>query len=206
MSTKAIDKTPGVGIDLTNLVETHIDRLHRFAIIRVRDSAVAEDLVQETFLAAIQSSDRFSGLSSMGTWLTGILKHKIIDHYRQQRVFVDVDDSDDMFDDTGHWRTDAAPLPWSSRTPDDDFQNKQLAILLRQALGSVPRPLATVFALHEIEGLDRSEICELLGLSESNYWTMLHRARLRLRREIEGHLRVTSRSFGSALTPAVELA
>jgi DNA-directed RNA polymerase specialized sigma24 family protein len=81
-----------------------------------------------------------------------------------------------------------------------------MAILLRQALGAIPRPLSTVFALHEIEGLDRSEICELLGLSESNYWTILHRARLRLRREIEDRLQVSSPSFGSTLTHAAELA
>jgi RNA polymerase sigma-70 factor (ECF subfamily) len=206
MSMEETNKMNGAGVDVMALVETHIDRLHRYAMIRVRDTSVAEDLVQETLLAAIQSAGRFSGLSSVGTWLTGILKHKIIDHYREHRFFVDQDDLEELFDETGHWRHDAIPLSWTARTPEEDLQTKQLAVVLRQALGALPRPLSTVFTLREIEGLERTEICQLLGLSESNYWTILHRARLRLRREIEGRLQISSPSFGATLAHAAELA
>ncbi len=167
-----------------NWIDDYGDVLFRFAVVRVRDAATAEDLVQETLLAALRNADGFAGSSSVGTWLTGILKHKIIDHYRTaQQSVVGLDD--DFFDDTGHWRDETAPAVWNKRTPENDLENKQLGVILQSSLDSIPRPLSTVFVLHEIEGLDRSEICELLGLTDANYWTMLHRARLLLRQEVE---------------------
>ena len=166
-------------------VDEYADELFRYASSRVRDVATAEDLVQDTLVAALRNTDSFAGGSSVSTWLVGILKHKIIDHYRQQKLWIDLGDDDDLFDERGHWRHGAEPQAWNRRTPEDDLENAQLAVVLQLALRSIPRSLSTVFSMHEIEGLTRDEICELLGLSDSNYWVMLHRARLRLRHEVE---------------------
>lgn len=180
-------------IDISRLLEDYGDSLFRYAMIRLRDVATAEDLVQETFLAAIQGADRFNMSSSVGTWLTGILKHKIIDHYRRSRFLVDVSHDDaEFFDESGHWREESTPEIWNRFTPEDDMEKRQLAEVLHNALASIPPQLATVFVLHEVEGLSRDEICELLGVSDSNYWVILHRARLRLRWEVERRWNITT--------------
>jgi RNA polymerase sigma-70 factor (ECF subfamily) len=169
-----------------HLIDFHADHLFRFALTRVRDRAVAEDLVQETFLAAIGPGD-FAGRSSERTWLIGILKHKIIDHFRRSVKFEFNDGEmtdDEFFDANGRWRNDAEPSEWSS-TPEEILESKELASLLDGCIAQLPEHLAAVFLLREINGLDADEICELLSISPSNYWVMLHRARLLLRQSIE---------------------
>lgn len=170
-------------------VEEYGDLLFRYAIVRVRDVATVEDLVQETLLAALKSAETFSASASMGTWLTGILKHKITDHYRKARFIVHIEDDDsDLFDDDDHWRSESDSADWHRRTPENDLETAQLRGIIRDALNNIPPSLATVFVLREIEGLPREEICSLLDITDSNYWTMLHRARLRLRHDVERRL------------------
>lgn len=169
------------------LVDAHADYLFRFALSRVRDRAVAEDLVQETFLAAIGPSHGFDGNSSVRTWLIGILKHKIIDHFRRTVKFEFNDGKmtdDEFFDSNGRWRADAAPSEWNS-TPEELLESRELVSLLDACIAKLPSHLAAIFLLREINGLDADEICELLSISPSNYWVMLHRARLHLRHAIE---------------------
>lgn len=166
-------------------VDDHGDMLYRFALVRVRDKATAEDLVQETMLAALENAGQYAASSSVATWLTGILKHKIIDHYREMRPDLGSICDSEYLDETGQWRPEAIPGMWNKNTPEDDLENKQLGAVLEAALAAIPPQLAAVFALREIAGLEREEICDLLGLTDSNYWVILHRARLRLRREVE---------------------
>jgi RNA polymerase sigma-70 factor (TIGR02943 family) len=168
-------------------IADYADSLFKYAFPRVRDESTAEDLVQETLLAAIQNHGSFSGSSSVGTWLVGILKHKIIDHFRRSSWFIDMKEQaeDEMFDEMGHWREQAIPGAWNETTPEDHLEQKELARVLKDCLAALPKHLLTIFAMREIEGLGREEICEILGLSSSNYWVMLHRARLRLRHEFE---------------------
>jgi RNA polymerase sigma-70 factor (ECF subfamily) len=169
------------------LIADCTDSLYKYAISRVGDESTAEDLVQETLLAAIQNYGSFSQSSSVWTWLVGILKHKIIDHFRRSSWFIDMkeDTEDEIFDESGHWREEAVPSSWSKMTPEGNLEQKELAKTLKECLMALPRHLGTIFAMREIEGFSRDEICELLGLSASNYWVMLHRARLRLRHEFE---------------------
>ncbi len=166
-------------------LEKYGEYLFAFAISRLHNESVAEDLVQETLLAALRSSEKFSCNSSEKTWLTAILKHKIIDHFRRasRQVSFDPDgDDNDLFDDAGFWRE--YPAAWST-TPESLFEQKEFREILQTCLADLPKNLAAVFTLREIEGLETKEICEILNISPNNFWVLLHRARLRLRQAIE---------------------
>lgn len=182
-------------IDPTTWVDEHGDYLFRYALVRLRNETVAEDCVQETLLSAIQAIDSYGGKSAERTWLTAILKHKIIDHFRRsvrEKPIEADDDGDlslDMFFNTdgrwkGHWKDDFEPIDWRS-TPEATVQQSEFYLVLQRCLAKLPERIATVFTLREMEELDTMEICELLSLSSSNFWVMMHRARMGLRRCME---------------------
>lgn len=166
-------------------LEKYGDYLYGFALSRLHNEAVAEDLVQETLLAALQTRQKFSNNSSEKTWLTAILKHKIIDHFRhvsRQVSFASDEAENDFFDESGNWSEE--PADWQA-TPEDLLERKEFQAVLHRCLADLPKNMATVFILREIEGLDGKEICEILNLSPNNLWVMLHRARLQLRQALE---------------------
>jgi RNA polymerase sigma-70 factor (ECF subfamily) len=163
-------------------LERHGDYLYRYALYRMRDHAAAEDVVQECLLAAIKCSDRFAGRSNERTWLVGILKHKIVDYLRAEMKNAQTENTDhpeDYFDREGAWRFDARPVSW---TPDPGslMESGDFRRVLERCLDELPGRLARVFILREIEGFATEEICDLLDITPSNLWVMLHRARLRL--------------------------
>jgi len=163
----------------------HGDYLFAFAVSRLHNETAAEDLVQETLLCALESRRNFSEKSSLKTWLTAILKHKIIDYYRRasRQVGFDSDEEENnLFDESGFWRE--YPADWHA-TPESLFEQKEFQRILQACLAALPKNLAEVFTLREIEGLDAKEICEILDISPNNYWVLLHRARLRLRDAVE---------------------
>jgi len=170
-------------------LEQHGDALYRFALMRVRDGTLAEDLVQDTLLAALRGQDRFAGESSERTWLIAILKNKIIDHYRRHRheaPLPEADDPDDLVDalfrkSDGHWQN--VPAAWAE--PDRDLENRRFWQVFQDCLGGLPRRQAEAFALTELDGLGTEELCKVLSISTSNAWVLLHRARLRLRECLE---------------------
>ena len=184
-----INKANGT-LDASVLVEQQGDFLYRFAMFRVRDESVAEDLVQETFLAALQGIDKFSGKSSERTWLTGILKHKIIDHFRKMNRYVSIDSNNDdsadenFFQTDGHWQSEQAPTEWNA-SPSALVENKEFWQILNRGLSSLPPRIAAAFTLREIDGLSSEEVCRVLDISPNNLWVMLHRARTQLRRDME---------------------
>lgn len=182
--------------DPTIWVEEYGDYLYAFAFSRVRNEAVAEDLVQETLLCALQNYPSFEGKSSEKTWLTGILKNKVIDHFRRSGKQVNMTDEeadmssyDYLFerDDewNGHFNDRLAPINWSSSTPEAALERTEFRMILTNCLGELPERVADAFTLHEMDGLNGGEICDILRISSGNYWVMLHRARLHLRRCIE---------------------
>ena len=181
-------------IDATIWVDNHGDYLFRYALARLRSETAAEDMVQETLLAAILSMATYSGKSTERTWLTGILKHKIIDHYRKtcREVAFDPSDTDlSEFDPlfvredefNGHWNDNLGPLAWAS--PENDLQQNEFFGVLQNCMSKLPDKVATVFSLREMDDLDSTEICDILSLSPSNFWVMMHRARMSLRKCIE---------------------
>lgn len=184
-----------VEIDPGRWVDEHGDYLLRYAIVRLRDEALAEDAVQETLLSAIQSRASYDARSTERTWLTGILKHKIVDHFRKRSREVPLDPSetdlsefdplferDDVFQN--HWNDFLSPRIWR-RSPDEALQEMEFFGVLQDCMSKLPERVATVFSLRELDELSTDEICDVLSISSSNYWVMMHRARMALRRCIE---------------------
>ncbi len=190
---ESLEQTPV--IDPGQWVDEHGDYLFRYAIVRLRDESLAEDCVQEALLSAMQSLGSYGGRSTERTWLTGILKHKIIDHFRKHSREVPLDPSetdlsefdplfqrDDEF--TNHWNDYLGPRIWQ-RSPDEALQEGEFFGVLQNCMSKLPERVASVFSLREMNGLETEEICEILSLSSSNFWVMMHRARMALRRCIE---------------------
>lgn len=174
----------------TNWVETHGDYLFNFAIGQVRDTSVAEDLVQETFLAALKSQDNFSGRCSERTWLVSILRHKLYDHLRKtcrERAVraepLPSHEDGEAFDESMLWIHQIAA---ESISPSKRIELAEFREHLERAMGKLPPRIAQVFQLYSIEERPNQEVCEQLNISESNLWVMLHRARKQLREELDG--------------------
>lgn len=182
-------------VDPTVWVDEHGDYLFRYAMMRLREETLAEDAVQETLLAAIQSMASYRGKATERTWLTGILKHKIIDHYRKCSHEVSFEDDGDLLVEVekffervdvwnGHWNNKLQPHEWNM-SPEATYQETEFFAVLQNCMSKLPDRVAGVFMLREMDGLDSDEICEILSLTSNNFWVMMHRARLALRRCIE---------------------
>jgi RNA polymerase sigma-70 factor (ECF subfamily) len=176
-------------------VDEHGDYLFRYAVLRLRDTSVAEDLVQETFLAALRAHENFAGRGAERTWLTGILKHKIADHFRRlgretpaSQLGEEAFEHAELFRPSGewkdHWVADSAPVEWRS-TPEELLEQGEFFQMLDECLRPLPARVSGAFILREVDGLDSEEICQVFGVSTNNLWVMLHRARLHLRRCLE---------------------
>jgi RNA polymerase sigma-70 factor (ECF subfamily) len=176
-------------------VALHRPYLYRYALSRLRRAEIADELVQDTLMAALPGQATFRGESALRTWLTGILKHKIVDWQRREARdplrsgtahHVDMeteyeDSCDTLFDSAGAWVT--PPSTWAS--PEQCLENDRFREVLDGCLADLPVATARAFYLREVEGLTTDEICEQLSISESNCWVMLHRARMSLRQSLE---------------------
>lgn len=180
-------------LDPSLWLEQHGDYLFRYAMFRLRDRGAAEDVVQETLLAGLQAHQNYVGQASERTWLTGILKHKIIDHYRRisrtQQIFSEEqNDEYDPFEKsgpwTGHWREDLAPIEWQLNAS-ITLESKEFWEVFERCLSQLPQRTSLAFTLREIDGMSPQQICEVLNVSSNNLCVMLHRARLRLRGTLE---------------------
>ena len=178
-------------LDPETWVDQYGDYLYRYVISRIHDSAVAEDLVQETFLAALNARDSFKGLSSEKTWLTGILKYKIIDHIRQKsrerptdNIEISVHAMHEHFDEKGGWKV--GPAKWSIN-PRELLEQKEFWKVFYHCLSKLSGRLAEILALRELEGLSSEEIRKILNISATNSYVMLYRARMRMRDCLEAN-------------------
>jgi RNA polymerase sigma-70 factor, ECF subfamily len=171
-------------------VDAYGDYLFNFALGQVRDGDAAEEIVQETFLAALLSRDRFAGRSSERTWLVGILRHKICDHHRRKcRERVLSGDRDAHTRDGEAWDEAALWLHESAAecvSPSRRMELAEFRAALAAALGKLPARIAQVFQLYEVEERSNQEVCAQLNISENNLWVMLHRARKQLRDHLQG--------------------
>jgi RNA polymerase sigma-70 factor (TIGR02943 family) len=168
--------------DPTEWVEEHGAYLYNYAFGQVRGGADAEDLVQETFLAALKARDGFNGRASVRTWLVGILRHKICDHFRRkcrERLASNDNFGDDQrLDSAMLWIHETAAecvLP-SYRIDLNDFRRS-----LESALHQLPPRIAQAFSMYEMDECACADVCDHMNISEQNLWTMVHRARKRLR-------------------------
>lgn len=160
--------------------------LLRYASLQLRDAAAAEDAVQEALLAALAGEAGFAGRANLRTWLTGILKHKIVDAIRRQArerpaAELESGDGDDefdaLFDRRGHWQE--APQAWDQ--PEQALDRRQFLAALEACLRALPERTARAFMMREHLGLETPEICKELGITSTHCWVMLHRARMALR-------------------------
>jgi RNA polymerase sigma-70 factor (ECF subfamily) len=174
-------------------VDLYADILFRYALFRIADKAVAEELVQETFVAALSSlgNSRFRGESACKTWLTGILKHKLLDHlrkkYRHQAKSLEVireDEIEDSFDARGNWRV--KPGQWGVN-PEKHYERQELMFIIMECIAALGERQADAFRLRELDGEEADEICKVLKISTTHYWVLMHRARLSIRRCMELH-------------------
>ncbi len=167
--------------------------MYRYARSRVATRDVAEDLVQDAFLAALQSRDRFENRATTRTWLLSILRRKIVDHYRRaaaSRVAVEMEPThnpdpikDRFFTENGLWKADLAS--WNA--PEQALDKREFWQAFDACVGRLPRSLASAFILRELESIPTRELRDILGVSESNLRVRLHRARLLLRSCLEQH-------------------
>jgi RNA polymerase sigma-70 factor (TIGR02943 family) len=170
-------------------VDLYGNYMYRYALARLSDPEVAQDIVQEALVGAIHAFKRFEGKSSIKTWLIAILKRKIVDHFRQARnrqrmdsIESAVNGIDRTFDDSGHWV--AKPNDWTVN-PGKAYEQREFIDILYQCITKLPERLAEIFMLREFEELSTEQICHRLEITESNCWVMLYRARMQLRSCLE---------------------
>ena len=166
--------------------------MYRYTLVRVKDPNFAEEIVQMTFFSALKSQDSFAGRSSEKSWLFGILKHKILDHFRElgkSRNMDPLDEDgsdplDNQFDSNGHWKK--MPTRWSE-DPEKAAENSQLAKALSNCIDGLPEKFRSIFVLKEIEGLSSEDICNEFNIKPTNLWVMLHRTRTQLKKCLESN-------------------
>lgn len=168
-------------LDPARWVDDHGDALFRFAILRVKDPELAGDLVQDTFLSALKARAGFRGGSTLRTWLIGILKHKIIDHYRKHKIEVLASDLSPETEGADLDHADRVAAKWSE-APSSLVENREFWGVFTKCLSGLPEAHRRAFSMREFDGLTGEEICKVLGVTPSNLWVMLHRARARLRK------------------------
>lgn len=180
-------------LDPERWVEEHGDYLFHYALSRLRDPVRAEDFVQDALLAALRGADRYQGRSCERTWLAGILKNKLLDHFRKagrETNFTDIefyaDEEERAFENKefpDHWNSTHAPGEWEQAGAALD--REEFWRVFHRCSSKLPDRVARVFLLREVDDLSSEEICETLNISPNNLWVMLHRARLALRRCLE---------------------
>lgn len=175
-------------LDAHTWLQEHGDFLFRIARRQLHSDELAEDAVQDTLLAALSARTRYAGDASVRTWLAGILKHKVVDiirrRVREVELPMDEDgdaDVDSLFRADGHWAT---PLrAWGN--PHTEAELAQLRRALTECADRLKPVMAQVFSLREGGGMETEEICKELGITPTNCWVLLHRARLFMRQCLE---------------------
>jgi RNA polymerase sigma-70 factor (ECF subfamily) len=175
-------------------IESHRPYLMRYALSQLRDGELAEEAVQEALVAALESIGTFGGKSTLRTWLTSILRFKVIDLQRRASIerqrfeaadFAAASEDeawlDELFDETGHWRV--APQAWSD--PEAALEQRRFWETFEKCLDRLPPAAGRVFFKREILGEETETICKDERVTPSNCWVILHRARLALRACLE---------------------
>ena len=173
----------GHEINPNKWIDLYSDYLFNYTITRVKDRETAQDLVQETFFAGLKSMKNFKGEASERTWLISILKRKIIDHYRkinskkgkaEVRMNLNFDGENE-----GDWLEQRVADPFD-KTAENDLENTELGLAIHNCISKLPSKQAEVFKMKTLLGYDTETICNELGITASNLWVIIHRARTSL--------------------------
>lgn len=165
-------------------VDLYADYLFNYTIGRVNDVETAQDLVQETFLAALRSADNFKGEASERTWLVSILKRKIIDHYRRSnsakgKAEISINFPIGSDESEGDWLEERV-ADKRQLNIEDSLQNEELGLAIQACIEKLPKKQAEVFTMKTVLGMETEEICNELNITPSNLWVIIHRARTAL--------------------------
>jgi RNA polymerase sigma-70 factor, ECF subfamily len=184
------------------LISAYSPALLRVAQARVRTRAVAEEVVQETWLAVLHGLDRFEGRSSLKTWIFRILTNIAITRgTRESRCIpfsslaaIESDEPDDAVDasrflpaDHDRWPHHWALGPTRWESPEEGLLTGETRDCILRAVESLPPAQRTVITLRDIEGWPSEEVCDALGVSEGNQRVLLHRARSKVRSAVEAY-------------------
>ena len=181
-------KTAKHSLNPNNWIDAYADYLFNYTITRVNNADIAKDLVQDTFLAGLKSAKNFKGEASERTWLVSILKRKIIDYYRKinskkGKAEVRMNFYQDG-ENEGNWIEDRVPQSWENAS-EKNIENEELKNQIESCIDKLPQKYGMVFRLKTIENFGTEEICKELGITSSNLWVMIHRARTQLRKCME---------------------
>jgi RNA polymerase sigma-70 factor (ECF subfamily) len=172
--------------DPAHWVARYADYLYAYAVNRLEDEELCRDLVQETFLAALEKLGEFMGQSSEKTWLTAILRYKIIDIYRKRNSAwlgkgSSHEPEPEYFDpETGHWQEAWEPRPMRV-DPVDPTLRKELAAILQKCLDRLPALWYSIFSMKHLDDTATEAICREMNISSANFWVIMHRAKVNLR-------------------------
>jgi len=166
-------------IDPNKWVDRYSDYLFNYAIVRVNNRDIANDLISETFLAGLKSMKNFKGEATERTWLISILKRKVIDHYRKinskkGRAEVRIKYNDP--DSEGDWLEEQVSDPFD-KTAEDSLENEELGLAIYNCLDTLNEKQAEIFKMKTIDNYDTEAICNAFDITPSNLWVIIHRAR-----------------------------
>lgn len=201
MKTNASSTAPRHTLDPANWDAQYRAYLIRFALQRVSDYGMAEDLVQETFLSAWNARKSFRGDCAERTWLTGVLRNKVIDHYRRnaRRPMVLAGDFEVLGGEDG------PEIPWLENraneldtfNPDAATQRAEMMVLLDEAVNRLPESMGQAYRMREMQGRSTEEITRVLNISKGNLWVLIHRAKQALKEQLHGVWLGTDHDMGS---------
>lgn len=173
--------------EISSWVKDYTVDLYAYTISKVADKLTAEDIVQNTFLAALESLNRFENKSGPKTWLFSILKNKIADYYRQRYKQVDKffisDAAEGLFDENGNFKTPCSTIQWT--TDEELLDNPEFLMALHHCLEALPRKMSSVVELKYLYGADSRRVCQKLEITQANFWQVMHRAKLLLKTCLE---------------------
>lgn len=172
---------------LSDWVNTYTSEMYSWAFHKVSDAQLAEDLVQDTFLAAAEKIDGFKGESSPKTWLFSILNNKIVDVYRKKAKNPVANENQSFlhfFDGGGGWHKNKQPNDWGNEEG-HLLDNPDFQLILAKCLEALPEKWSTCVKLKYLSEKKGEEICQVVGLTTTNFWQIVHRAKLQLRECVE---------------------
>ena len=173
-------------------VDRYGDMIYRYLLVRVNDKVVAEDIVQETFYSALKGLEGFKGESSEKSWLFAIARNKMIDYFRKtSREAIEYSlnmksDDAEWFDEKGQWIQERMPVDW--RSSQNEMERKEIQSVIFRCRKHLKKLQDQVFSMKYLDEMTADQICKVLGITASNYWVLIHRARLQMRECVEKSL------------------
>ncbi len=174
--------------EVVEWVKQYTSDLYSWAYHKTSNAEMAQDLVQDTFVVAVEKIDKFERKSSVKTWLFSILNNKIVDFYRKKsKAHVSLEGSfmSTFFNEDGGWKNERKPQEWDNSDEEHLLDNDEFQSVLKRCMDALPENWSATVKLKYILQKKGDEICKELGVTSSNYWQMIHRAKLQLRACIE---------------------